>query len=154
MNSETMYCSHTSMSLHGLEYFVLHPSFKRPFSVGKNSNLFYYLRFCFTKPCKSVLLFRNDATRFHYKLQRRKFVTFSHTWGMKALWSYIENQVWRFIWGNGVMKNVAVTLSVPKSIYGFPLILSFNVRFKKRRKCWKVAVLNNYDSVIFQFCFL
>ena len=36
MNSETMYCSYTSMSLHGLEYFVLHPSFKRPFSVGKN----------------------------------------------------------------------------------------------------------------------
>ena len=84
MKSETMYCWYTSTSLHGFEYFVLQPSFKRPFSVGKNSNLFYYLRFCFTKPCKSVLLFRNDATRFHYKLQRRKFVTFSHTWGIKS----------------------------------------------------------------------
>ena len=149
MNSETMYCWYTSTSLHGFEYFVLQPSFKSPFSMGKNSNLFYYLRFCFTKPCKSVLLFRNDATRFHYKLQRRKSVTFSHTWGIKSTASYIEYQVWRFIWGDGFMKNAAVTFSVTKSIFGFPLKLSFNVRFNKRRKCWKSAVLNNYDSVVF-----
>ena len=31
-------------------------------------------RSCFTKPSKSVLFFRNNVTRFHYKIQRRKFV--------------------------------------------------------------------------------
>ena len=103
---------YTSASLHGFAYFVLQPSFKRPFFVGKNSNLFYYLRFYFTKPRKSALLFRNDATRFHYKLQRRKFVTFSRTWGIKSTASYIEYQVWRFICGDRFMKNVAVTFSV------------------------------------------
>ena len=29
---------YTSTSLHDFAYFVLHPSFKRPFFVGKNSN--------------------------------------------------------------------------------------------------------------------
>ena len=56
---------YTNASLHGFAYFVLHPSCKRPFFVGKNSNLFNFLRSCFTKLCKSVLLFRNNATRFH-----------------------------------------------------------------------------------------
>ena len=64
-------------------YFALHNSFKRPFFVGKNSNLFYFLRSCFMKPCKSVFLFRNNATRFLYKIQRRKFVLFSHTWSIR-----------------------------------------------------------------------
>ena len=35
---------------------------------------------------------------------------------------YIENQVWRFIGGGGgFTENVAVTSSVPKSIYEWPL---------------------------------
>ena len=63
-----------------LDIFVLHPPFKRPFFLGKNSNLFYFLRSCFTKRCKSVLSFHNNATRFHYKIQRRSKICyiFSH----------------------------------------------------------------------------
>ena len=32
---------------------------------------------------KVILLFRNNATRFYYKIQRRKFVIFSHIWGTR-----------------------------------------------------------------------
>ena len=48
---------YTSTSLHGFAYFVLHPSFKRSFFVGKNSNLFYYLRFVLRNRVKSYYYF-------------------------------------------------------------------------------------------------
>ena len=54
--SKRCIADYTNTSLNGSAYFLLHPSFKRPFFVVKNSNLFYFLRFCFTKPCESVLL--------------------------------------------------------------------------------------------------
>ena len=98
-----------------LAYFVLHPSFKRSFFVGKSSNLLYFLRSCFTK---SVLLFRNNAARFHCKIQRRELVIFSHTLGIsntevtsKTRFDILLRE------GGGFMKNIAMTLSVPKSIY-------------------------------------
>ena len=65
---------YTNPSLHGFAYFVLHSSFKRPFMGVKNSNLFYILRSCFTKPSKSALLFCNNVMRFDYKIQRGKSV--------------------------------------------------------------------------------
>ena len=89
-------------SLHDFAYFVLHPSFKRSFLVDKNSNLFYFLRSYFTKPCKSVLLFRNNATRFHYKIQRRKFTMFSHTWGITSTVKLHRKSILNFYWGEGV----------------------------------------------------
>ena len=108
-----------------LAYFVLHPSFKRSFFVGKSSNLFYFLRSCFTK---SVLLFRNNAARFHCKIQRRELVIFSHTLGISS--TEVTSKIRFDILlgeGDGFMKNVAMTLSVPKSIYEWPLtkVVSF-----------------------------
>ena len=60
---------YTNSSLHGFAYLYSILFLKDPFSYVKTQT-------CFTKPCKSVLLFRNNATRFHYKIQRRKFVIF------------------------------------------------------------------------------
>ena len=75
--------------------------FKRPFFVGKNLTLFYFLRSCFTKACKCVLLLRNNVTRFHYKIQWRKFAIFSHTWYEKHC-EVTSKSGLTFYWGEGV----------------------------------------------------
>ena len=83
---------------------------------------------------ESLLHFLTLGYKKHCKLHRKSGLTF-----------YL---------GGWFMKNVTITFSVPKSIYGFPIILSFDVHFNKRRKCWKfAAVLSNYDSAVFQLCF-
>ena len=60
---------------------------------------------------KVILLFRNNATRFYYKIQRRKFVIFSQIWGTR---STVKAQVTSKIrfddlldGAGGSMKNVA-----------------------------------------------
>ena len=81
--------------------YIVSCIFKRPFFVGKNLTLFYFLRSCFTKACKSVLLLRNNGTRFHYKIQRRKLAIFSHTWYEKHC-EVTSKSGLTFYWGEGV----------------------------------------------------
>ena len=144
---------YTSTSLHGFAYFVLHPSFKRSFFVGKNSNLFYYLRFVLRNHVKSYYYFATMQLGSIINYKEESLLHFL-TLGYKKHCKLHRKSGLTFYLGGWFMKNVTITFSVPKSIYGFPIILSFDVHFNKRRKCWKfAAVLSNYDSAVFQLCF-
>ena len=136
---------YANISLHDFAYFVLHLSFKRPLIVGKSSNLFYFLRSCLHPPsstrisqCWFDIFFLSRALLRRY-ISSKVGSSFIEDIEMAAGFGGVRQCAGWLIFlykvkskirigillgrGGGFMKNVAVTLSVLKSIYEWPLIL-------------------------------
>ena len=75
---------YTNTYSHGFAYFVLHPSFKRPFFVGKNSNLKLAFTFWDLILWNRVKVYYYFVTMQWCSIIQKKSVIFSHTRGRRS----------------------------------------------------------------------